>query len=111
MPAYEIVLSPQALERIEEAWSHIARELGMSRSADDLLDELEVKFSVLKDFPEAYPIDSRASYLSGREIRHATVRSFRLLYCVDRERLEVHILSLRFGNENPETLTPTDLQS
>lgn len=111
MPAHKIVLAPQAIKRIEEARSYIARELGLPRSSDDLLDELEVKFSVLRDYPEAYPVDPRASLLSGREIRSATIRSFRLFYRIDRERREVHILSFRFGNENPKMLRPSDLQS
>lgn len=110
MPSYKIIVSPAARGQITRNARYIRDELGLPQSALDLIDAIDDKFSVLTAFPYAYPVDEKASILAGKEIRCASMKAYRLLYRVDAEKNEIHILSLRFGSENPKALRRSDLQ-
>lgn len=110
MPSYKIVVAHQAQKQILDAESYVREELGLPKAADELLASIEDKFSVISMFPNAYPVNEQASFLSGHEIRCASLKSHRLLYRVKADKLEAHILSLRFGTENPDSLRASDLE-
>ncbi len=110
MDSPRIVFAPGAQRQIAQAARYIKDELGLPKAAKNLLDAIEDKASVLTAFPNAYPVDEKASYLSGREIRTISMKAHRLLYRFDAEKNEVHILSLRFGGENPNSLLASDLK-
>ncbi len=110
MPSHKIVVSSRAQKQIMNAESYIRDELGLPKAADEFLASIEDKFSVISVFPNAYPTDEQASFLSGHEIRCAGLKSHRLLYRVKADKLEAHILSLRFGTENPDSLRASDLE-
>lgn len=110
MPSHKIIVAPRARKQIMETESYIREELGLPQAADEFLASIEDKFSVISMFPNAYPINEQASHLSGQEIRSVSLKSHRLLYRVKADELEAHILSLRFGNENPDALRASDLR-
>lgn len=110
MDSPRIIFAPGAQRQIARAARYIKDELGLPKATKNLLDTIEDKVSVLTVFPNAYPVDEKASYLSGREIRTIHMKAHRLLYRFDAEKNEVHVLSLRFGNENPDSLLASDLK-
>lgn len=110
MGSPKVILAPGAKLQIAKTARYIKDELGLPQAANNLLDTIEDKISVLTVFPNAYPVDEKASYLSGREIRTIPMKAHRLLYRFDAEKNEIHILSLRFGRENPDSLLASDLK-
>lgn len=107
---YKIIVSPRARRQIRDA-EHCAREeLGLPKEAEEFLASIEDKFSIIAMFPNAYPVHEQSSFLSGHQIRCANLKSHHLLYGVQAEAYEVHILSLRFGNENPASLRTSVLE-
>ena len=110
MDSPKIIFAPRAKLQIAKTARYIKDELGLPKAAKNLLDAIEDKASILTVFPNAYPVDEKASYLSGREIRTISMKAHRLLYRFDAKRNEAHILSLRFGSENPDSLLESDLK-
>ena len=110
MASCNIIISPSARQQIVKAATYIRDKLGSPKAAISFLNSIEDKLSVLAVFPNAYPIDEKASYLSRQEIRSVSMKAHRLLYRFDAEKNEIHILSLRFGSENPKSLKKSDLQ-
>lgn len=110
MPSHKIIVSPLAKQQIMDTERYIREECGLPKAAEAFLSSIEDQFSIISMFPNAYPVDGQASFLSGHQIRCASLKSHRMLYRVKAEEREVHILSLRISNENPDALTANDLQ-
>lgn len=100
MPSYKIIVSPSAQQQIMDAEHYVREELGLPKVAEELLASIEDKFSVIAMFPNAYPVHEQSSFLSGHQIRCVSLKSHRLMYCVQSEKQEVHILSLRARSGN-----------
>lgn len=101
MPSYKIIVSPSAQQQIMDAEHYVREELGLPKAAEGLLASIDDKFSVIAMFPNAYPVHEQSSFLSGHQVRCANLKSHHLLYGVQAEAYEVHILCLRFGNKTP----------
>lgn len=108
MPSYRIAMSTRAKTRLRDICRYLEHDLDLHQSSTELLGELRAKFGVLSTFPFAYSVDEEASSVIGREIRGARIRSFRLLYWVDKQRETVLVFSMRFGNESPASLCKSD---
>jgi plasmid stabilization system protein ParE len=79
--AYEVLLAPAVVQRVDEVADYIAGELDSPRAASDFLDGIDGLVRKLERNPLAYPLVHDAR-LQARGYRRALVGNYVVLFLV-----------------------------
>ena len=100
--SYQVVITPDAQNSIQQIVGALIKEYSLEtamRVYDAILDTIES----LKTFPERHDV---AINISKRGIvyRRVMSKSYRIVYTVDKETIQVIVVDVDYGPRNPERL-------
>ena len=78
---YEIVISENCLEEIEEICNYIGKILKAEKASNALRKKIEKNLKLLKDFPKSYAKINKTDRV-GRQYRRIVIDNFVLIYTI-----------------------------
>lgn len=96
---YEVEITFQAQEQLEEIVRYIAVELQAPKSALDLLDRLETGISSLSRFPARIPLTEEEPW-RGLGVHKMLVKNHLVYFWIDEERRKVHITAVVYARRD-----------
>lgn len=96
---YEVKLTAQAIEQIEETVQYISKTLLEPETARKWADILQSEIGKLDSMPSRYPLTEEAPW-HAKGIRKMPVRGFLVYYLVDEERKAVWIMAVIYGRRD-----------
>lgn len=98
---YEVKVTRQALEQMQEITHYIAHELCAPDAAYDLLDEMEDTINALTDMPKRMPlVDEEPWRTEG--VRKALVKNFIIYFWVDDENVKVQVIAVIYEKRDQQ---------
>lgn len=96
---YEVKLTPQAVEQIQETVSYISHILLEPETARRWADLLQQEISSLNSMPARFPfIEEKPWHNYG--IRKMTVKNFLVYYWIDEEKKAVTVTAVIYGRRD-----------
>lgn len=96
---YEVKLTPQAVEQIQETVSYISHILLEPEAAKRWADILCKEISSLNSMPSRYPLTEEEPWRTYG-IRKMTVKNFLVYYFVDEEQKRVSVTAVVYGRRD-----------
>lgn len=96
---YEIKITRQAQEQMEEIVDYISYELSAPEAAHNLLDKMEESIMDLSVFPERYPLVDEEPWRT-EDVRKIVVENFLIYYWVDKVKKKVQVTSVIYGRRD-----------
>ncbi|MGN0342371.1 MAG: type II toxin-antitoxin system RelE/ParE family toxin [Roseburia sp.] len=90
---YEVKITTQAQEQMEEIVDYISHELFAPDAANNLLDKMEKSIYALSEFPEHYQLIEEEPWRT-EGIRKIVVNNFLIYYWVDKVNRKVQITAV-----------------
>lgn len=94
---YKCLITPQAIEDIDETLAYITNELENPDAAKKLFEELEKTFERIALFPYSMAKIRNDDITLGKEYRRAEVNNFVLIYKVTEEPRQVRVMAAFYG--------------
>ncbi|MCH5158802.1 MAG: type II toxin-antitoxin system RelE/ParE family toxin [Clostridiales bacterium] len=94
---YKCLITPQAIEDIEEALAYITNEFDNEIAAKKLFDKITETVDRIALFPRAMPKVKNDGITLGKEYRRADVDNFVLIYKIEEKEKEVRIMAAFYG--------------
>lgn len=99
MKKYEVKVTRQALEQMNETVSYISSVLMAPDTANRWLDHLKAEIVKLADFPEKYALIDEAPWKT-MGIRKLTVKNFLVYYWIDDENSKVQVIAAIYSKRD-----------
>ena len=99
--AYKVKVTESADRDLDEILTYIMETLMNPKAADDFVDALEEKYTVLEEYPFICEL-SRNDRLANRGYRRVIIGSYVVLYLIDEEQQEVTVTRIFYGRQNYE---------
>ena len=96
---YEVKITKQAQERLEEIFGYISYELSASDASNTLLDKIENSIMKLSSFPERFQLVEEEHWRT-EGIRKMVVKNFLVYYWVDRINKKVQVTAVIYERRN-----------
>ncbi len=96
---YEYLLTPLALQDLDETLAYITEKLSNGKAAGELLNELEHTLDSICSYPYAFP-DCSVFLISDTSIRHVPIKNYILVYRIQDAEKQVYILRFRYAGTN-----------
>lgn len=96
---YEVKLTPQAVEQIQETVSYISHILLEPEIARRWVDFLQQEISSLNSMPARFPLTEEEPWHSYG-IRKMTVKNFLVYYWIDEEKKAVTVTAVIYGRRD-----------
>ncbi|MDO4322453.1 MAG: type II toxin-antitoxin system RelE/ParE family toxin [Lachnospiraceae bacterium] len=96
---YEVKLTPQAMEQIQETVSYISHVLLEPEIARRWADLLQQEISSLNSMPARFPLTEEEPWHTYG-IRKMTVKNFLVYYLIDEEKKAVTVTAVIYGRRD-----------
>lgn len=96
---YEVKLTPQAMEQIQETVSYISHILLEPEIARHWANLLQQKISLLNSMPIRFPLTEEEPWHTYG-IRKMTVKNFLVYYLIDEEKKAVTVMAVIYGRRD-----------
>ncbi len=96
---YEVTLTPQAIEQIQEAVFYISHTLFALETAKSWVNFLEKEIASLNTMPLRYPLTEEEPWHT-LGIRKMLVKNFLVYYLVDENQRQVFVIALIYGRRD-----------
>lgn len=96
---YEIKLTKQAIEQIEETVRYISKTLLAPKTARKWVDTLQFEIEKLDSMPARYPLTDEVPW-RARGIRKMHVKNFLVYYLIDEQKKVVWVTAVIYGRRN-----------
>ncbi len=100
--SYQVIITPDAQDSIQKIVDSLIKEYSVDtamRVYDTLLDTIES----LKTFPERHDVATNISK-RGVTYRRVMSKSYRIVYTVDKQEIQVIVVDVDYGSRNPKRL-------
>ena len=96
---YEIIISENCLEEIEEIFSYIEKDLKAEQAASRLREKIIENIRDLKNSPKIYAKIDRTDR-AGRDYRRIVVNNYTIIYTIIEENKTILISHIYYGRRN-----------
>lgn len=96
---YEIIISENCLEEIEEIFSYIEKDLKAEQAANRLREKIIENIRGLKNSPKIYAKIDRTDR-AGRDYRRIVVNNYTIIYTIIEENKTILISHIYYGRRN-----------
>ena len=93
---YEVKVTRQAMEQMQEIVHYISKELLAPEAADKLLDKMQDAIISLSDTPKRYALIEEEPW-RHEGVRKIVVKNFLIYYWVDEENLKVQVIAVIYN--------------
>ena len=93
---YKIKLYPRAYRDLDEIFSYISINLTQPETANKMIAALEEAIFSLEQFPLRGAI-RRTGVFANQDYRQLFVKNYTIIYRVDNDKQEVHIVTVRYA--------------
>ncbi len=95
MVKYQVIISPNAYQNIDDIYEYIAKNLLAIQSAMHLVDKLEEAILSLEKMPQRFPKRQTGAY-ACKGYRQLFVKNFTVIYRIDEKTRKVFVLTVRY---------------
>ena len=94
---YKCLITPQAVEDIDEALAYITNDLNNPLAAKKLFEKITETVERIALFPSSMPKVKNDAITLGRDYRRAEVDNFVLIYKIEESVQQVRIMAAHYG--------------
>ena len=99
---YEVKLTTQAIEQIQEIVQYISKILFVQETAQKWLDSLQCEIRKLDSMPSRYPLTAEEPWRT-KGIRKMPFKNFLVYYLIDEDKNSVWVTAVIYGRRNQIT--------
>lgn len=99
---YEVKLTTQAIEQIQEIVQYISKILFVLETAQKWLDSLQCEIRKLDSMPSRYPLTAEEPWRT-KGIRKMPFKNFLVYYLIDEDKNSVWVTAVIYGRRNQIT--------
>lgn len=99
---YEVKLTTQAIEQIQEIVQYISKILFVPETAQKWLDPLQCEIRKLDSMPSRYPLTAEEPWRT-KGIRKMPFKNFLVYYLIDEDKNSVWVTAVIYGRRNQIT--------
>ena len=99
---YEVKLTTQAIEQIQEIVQYISKILFVPETAQKWLDSLQCEIRKLDSMPSRYPLTAEEPWRT-KGIRKMPFKNFLVYYLIDEDKNSVWVTAVIYGRRNQIT--------
>ena len=99
MDNYDIIIDDEAVRNMEQIFSYIARSFASVETAQKLISKLEAAILSLRMLPDRGALRKTGCY-ANTGVRQLPAGNYTIIYDINHERKEVHVLTIRYAMSN-----------
>lgn len=99
---YEVKLTTQAIEQIQEIVQYISKILFVPETAQKWLDSFQCEIRKLDSMPSRYPLTAEEPWRT-KGIRKMPFKNFLVYYLIDEDKNSVWVTAVIYGRRNQIT--------